>query len=582
MPVLSIKRFYLLSRVLLICFTLILAATVSFAEDHRVLVEIFTNNGCPLCGRYIPPMQEMIHDNFEADDYLFLTFHTWWPSNNDQWYWENYERNFPDDDDIYTRIDWYGRDQWMGVPSFFYDGNYVGHTNGYVNDLQEGIAERLEHESPIAIEIEAEEYHNNLTLTVTVNSAEDLENLNLFVAICETYIEYDTPGGEHEFFNNLLDMIPDGLGTQFDIAADEAFSVDFEASLDIGWIDNPLENYNITAWVQDSEYNGLQATTAGITSQTSPILIVDASDDPNAGSLLYEVFGENDIPLADRWVRVDEGLVSDELLSFYPTVVWHSFNNDELVISESEESALIGHLEAGGSLILSSSVLCCDLPDRELYRDYLKVSVDDSNLDAHLISGNYEDELFDRSLLFLGGEGGAGTPDVTPSIQPGESAYPILYYSDGDRETGVAGVSHITDSYRAMTLSFPIESISGGGGTEELTAFMGRVAQWLELQLAAPLVSAESPQSFSLDPAYPNPFNSAVTVPFTLSADGNVSLRLINPLGRTVTQLSQGHYSAGQHRIAVNGSSMNLSSGIYYMVLTVGDETRGQIIAYIR
>ncbi len=579
----SIKRSHLLNLVLLLAITLTLVGTDSIAEDRRVLVEIFTNSGCPLCGRYIPPVQDMIHDNFEEDEYVFLTYHTWWPSNNDPWYWENYERNFPEDDDIHARIAWMGRDQWMGVPSFFYDGlreDY--HENGYVNRIRDGMNEHLEEESPLSIEIEAEEYHDDLTLTVTVTSEEDLEDLNLFVAICETYIEYDTPGGEHEFFNNLLDMIPNGLGTQFDITADEPYSVDFEASLDVGWIDNPLDNLNITVWIQDNEYNVLQSTVSGITSQTSPILIVDASDDPDAGSFLYDVFGEDEIPLADRWIRTDEGLVSDELLSFYPTVVWHSFNNDELVITESEETALINFLDDGGSLIMSSSALCCDLPDRELYSNYLSVTVDDDNLDAHLISGNNDDDLFSGSLLFLGGEGGAGTPDFTPSIVPDEGAQPILYYSDGDRQNGIAGVTHVTDTYRAMTLSFPIESISGGGGTENLMTFMDRVAQWLESPLSAVSKSPQAVQTFSLDPAYPNPFNSAVTVPFTLEQKGNVSLSLIDPLGRTVSSLTQGLFPAGPSRITLNGSALNLSSGVYYLMLIVGDETQGQKLAFIR
>ena len=48
---------------------------------------------------------------------------------------------------------------------------------------------------------------------------------------------------------------------------------------------------------------------------------------------------------------------------------------------------------------------------------------------------------------------------------------------------------------------------------------------------------------------YPNPFNPATKIAFSLAADGQVSLDVISPDGRLVATLLHGHRGAGRHEV---------------------------------
>jgi hypothetical protein len=73
------------------------------------------------------------------------------------------------------------------------------------------------------------------------------------------------------------------------------------------------------------------------------------------------------------------------------------------------------------------------------------------------------------------------------------------------------------------------------------------------------------PLSFSLLPAYPNPFNPTCTIPFTLDRRGHVQLLVYDILGQKVAILVDGVQDAGWHRITWNAG--NLASGIYFLQL---------------
>lgn len=79
-------------------------------------------------------------------------------------------------------------------------------------------------------------------------------------------------------------------------------------------------------------------------------------------------------------------------------------------------------------------------------------------------------------------------------------------------------------------------------------------------------VAVPIPSQFRLDPAYPNPFNSTVTVPMTLPHAGTLRIRLVNLLGQTV-YLGEAIQQAGYHRVALDLTSRrsSLSSGVYLL-----------------
>ena len=69
--------------------------------------------------------------------------------------------------------------------------------------------------------------------------------------------------------------------------------------------------------------------------------------------------------------------------------------------------------------------------------------------------------------------------------------------------------------------------------------------------------------------AYPNPFNSAVSLTISLPDETELSLKVIDIIGREVGTVAEGKYARGNHTFVWNGE--NNSSGIYFAVLCTGE-----------
>jgi pullulanase/glycogen debranching enzyme len=79
------------------------------------------------------------------------------------------------------------------------------------------------------------------------------------------------------------------------------------------------------------------------------------------------------------------------------------------------------------------------------------------------------------------------------------------------------------------------------------------------------------PASFTLS-AFPNPFNPATTISFSLPQTQAVKLVVYDVSGREVRVLSNGRYEAGEHHITFDGTE--LPSGIYFAHLESKDQAR--------
>ena len=73
------------------------------------------------------------------------------------------------------------------------------------------------------------------------------------------------------------------------------------------------------------------------------------------------------------------------------------------------------------------------------------------------------------------------------------------------------------------------------------------------------------PHEFSLDQAYPNPFNSVTRIGYTVDIAGNISLKIYDLTGRLVTVLVDGEMPVGNHNVLFKPDK--LASGIYFYCL---------------
>ena len=75
------------------------------------------------------------------------------------------------------------------------------------------------------------------------------------------------------------------------------------------------------------------------------------------------------------------------------------------------------------------------------------------------------------------------------------------------------------------------------------------------------LAESVTPDAFSIQPNYPNPFNPTTEIRFSLPESARVTMVVVDLLGREVTRLVDGHMEAGHHRVNVNAETW--ASGVY-------------------
>lgn len=87
-------------------------------------------------------------------------------------------------------------------------------------------------------------------------------------------------------------------------------------------------------------------------------------------------------------------------------------------------------------------------------------------------------------------------------------------------------------------------------------------------------VGANTPDSYSLGNAYPNPFNPETTIEFQLPQAGYSVLSVYNAVGQEVARLADERLEAGVYQARWDGrdkSGQQVSSGVYMYTLKVGD-----------
>ncbi|WP_228350600.1 T9SS type A sorting domain-containing protein [Rhodocaloribacter litoris] len=79
----------------------------------------------------------------------------------------------------------------------------------------------------------------------------------------------------------------------------------------------------------------------------------------------------------------------------------------------------------------------------------------------------------------------------------------------------------------------------------------------------------DAPAAFHLEAPYPNPFGTAIRIPYVLDAPSPVRLTVYDLLGRVVARLVEGMQAAGPHEAVLAGAG--LPDGLYLVRLEAGD-----------
>jgi len=100
------------------------------------------------------------------------------------------------------------------------------------------------------------------------------------------------------------------------------------------------------------------------------------------------------------------------------------------------------------------------------------------------------------------------------------------------------------------------------------------------LWLATVALTADVPQTFSLQQNYPNPFNPSTLIKYGLAHDVKVKLEVYNLLGQRVAMLLDEPQKAGYHEIVFQGQA--LPSGVYFYRLQAGSFVQTRRMTLVR
>ncbi len=93
------------------------------------------------------------------------------------------------------------------------------------------------------------------------------------------------------------------------------------------------------------------------------------------------------------------------------------------------------------------------------------------------------------------------------------------------------------------------------------------------------------PNRFELKQNFPNPFNPETTIRYSISSQKFISLSVYDVLGNSIASLDRGWREAGNYQVSFNSRSQHsgpLSSGIYFCVLSAGEQQRSIKLVLLR
>ncbi|MBX3044739.1 MAG: immunoglobulin domain-containing protein [Candidatus Kapabacteria bacterium] len=98
----------------------------------------------------------------------------------------------------------------------------------------------------------------------------------------------------------------------------------------------------------------------------------------------------------------------------------------------------------------------------------------------------------------------------------------------------------------------------------------------------ASTVTEVSENGFILGNAVPNPVNATANLEFIVPAESQVKITLVNDLGAEIAVLTDATLSSGTHNLSINTESLNLTSGVYSVVLKSSGTMLTQRIVVVR
>lgn len=311
-------------------------------------------------------------------------------------------------------------------------------------------------------------------------------------------------------------------------------------------------------------------TAKDILLRAAPIVLVEDDTGSVANKTYRDLLTELGYRYS-RWNTFAQGAtVPSERLPFLEKpalLLWTTGEQDHGVLSAQDRAVMRGHLDRGGTLLLSGDNIAETSPlNDSLLALYLGVNFN-SNYAQQIIRGFNGDAIGNGILTAAPG---ASKDQLQLAATTRSRVYKTFRYgssaADSTRIAGVRAEDPIA-GWKAAYFGFRLESVS----QLHRKTILSRTLDWLKSTTVAveEKPANKLPRSFRLEQNYPNPFNPQTTIAYELPHAVFVTLKVYNSLGQEVATLAQGKKAPGRYEVQFTAT--DLPNGVYVYELRAGE-----------
>ncbi len=255
----------------------------------------------------------------------------------------------------------------------------------------------------------------------------------------------------------------------------------------------------------------------------------------------------------ETWDVIIQGLPQD--FSLYEAVVWDCGHSDES-LNDFEIDLLSNYLDLQGRLLITGSNIASSLQGNSFLTDYLGADFA-SQTSMPIINGVIGDPVGGDISLYL-----LTTENDQDALNAVGTGITCLNYIDNQP----AGI-RMDAGYKSLLLGFCLGEARWDNPNFNTPAdVLYNTFNWFDMTVQITDIGSDNRGNFSLISAYPNPFNSELTIEFFVDVAGRYSIEVYNILGQRTADICEAGLSPGRHR--VHWDSGDTGSGIYLIKIS--------------
>jgi hypothetical protein len=278
----------------------------------------------------------------------------------------------------------------------------------------------------------------------------------------------------------------------------------------------------------------------------------------------------------------DNQLAGEDYFNSFQSIICFSGDARDGLLAEEYQTRLANYMDQGGNVLLTGQHFDEVDEGAGFIATYFGAVTTLDSVRGVGMSGVDGDPISSDMQLILGGSGSATnqrSPGAVEAIGGAEEIFYWLRIGDGEHAAGVRMELDEQDVVaRTVFLAFGLEAVGNGGGFTTRVEFTESILRWFEHPLSVGEQTV-SPVVFHIGQAYPNPYNSRINFPFSLTKSGPVELKIYDTLGRLV--FGDVIYRSGGSQLW-SLDTAGWGAGVYFVNLNAEGKTHVSRISFVK